>query len=186
MTQALYSVTLYAEATRLALSTGKQDIATENLGELHNMAREAMVDMRMLIFELHPPVLEQEGLVAALQARLAAVDSRAGLQAQFRAEGERRIPLYIEEELFWIAVEAFNNVIKHAGARSVTVDLRFDDRMVNLVVSDDGQGFDPARLDESGGMGLEGMKQRVSRIEGKLEIASAPRQGTTVKVEVGY
>ena len=186
VTQALYSVTLYAEATRLALSAGKQEIATENLGELHNMAREAMVDMRMLIFELHPPVLEQEGLVAALQARLSAVDSRAGLQAQFRAEGERRIPLPIEEELFWVAVEAFNNVIKHARAHSVTVDLQFDDQTVNLVVSDDGQGFDPARLDESGGMGLAGMKQRVSRIEGKLEIASAPGRGTTVKVEVGH
>jgi signal transduction histidine kinase len=53
VTQALYGVTLHAEATRLALSAGKQGVATENLQELHNMAREAMIDMRMLIFELH-------------------------------------------------------------------------------------------------------------------------------------
>ena len=96
VTQALYSVTLYAEATRLALATGKQDVATENLRELHNMAREAMVDMRMLIFELHPPVLEEEGLVAALQARLAAVESRARLQTDIRVSGERRLPIAVE------------------------------------------------------------------------------------------
>ncbi len=184
VTQALYSVTLYAEATRLALSAGKQGIATENLRELHNMAREAMVDMRMLIFELHPPVLEEEGLVAALQARLAAVESRAGLQAQFRAEGERRVPLFIEEELFWVAVEAFNNVIKHAKAQRVTVDLRFDDQRVCLAITDDGLGFEPAAVSESGGMGLHGMKERVARIEGRLELTSAPGQGTTVAVEV--
>ncbi len=94
VTQALYSVTLYAEATRLALSAEKRDVATENLRELHNMAREAMVDMRMLIFELHPPVLEEEGLVAALQARLAAVESRARLQTEIHVEGERRLPIW--------------------------------------------------------------------------------------------
>jgi len=186
VTQALYSVTLYAEATRLALSAGKQDVATENLKELHNMAREAMVDMRMLIFELHPPVLEEEGLVVALQARLAAVESRAGLQAQFHSEGEIRSPLHIEEELFWIAVEAFNNVIKHAGAQSVTVDLRLDDHRICLLIRDDGRGFDLARARESGGMGLDLMRERVARIAGELEIASIPGEGTTVVVEATY
>ena len=92
VTQALYSVTLYAEATRMAMSAGKQDVAAKNLTELHKLAREAMIDMRMLIFELHPPVLEKEGLVVALQARLAAVESRAGLQTAFSVEGETRCP----------------------------------------------------------------------------------------------
>jgi signal transduction histidine kinase len=79
VTQALYGVNLYAEAARLAASTGKQDAALENLRELQDVAREAMLDMRMLIFELRPPVLEEEGLVAALQTRLASVEDRAGL-----------------------------------------------------------------------------------------------------------
>jgi signal transduction histidine kinase len=148
------------------------------------MAREAMVDMRMLIFELHPPVLEEEGLVAALQARLAAVESRAGLEVQFRSEGERRMPLFIEEELFWVAVEAFNNVIKHAKAYRVTVDLHFEDQRVCLAIADDGLGFDLTGASESGGMGLDSMKERVARIKGKLKITSTLGQGTTVQVEV--
>ena len=73
VTQALYSVTLYTDATRMALSAGKQEVAAENLQELRNMAREAMMDMRLLMFELHPPVIEKEGLVTAVQARLEAV-----------------------------------------------------------------------------------------------------------------
>jgi PAS domain S-box-containing protein len=184
VTQALYSVTLYAEATRLALSAGKQDVAAENLRELHNMAREAMIDMRMLIFELHPPVLEEEGLVAALQARLAAVESRARLQTEIRVEGERRLPILVEEELFRIALEALNNVIKHANAQRVTVDLKFEDEGVCLEITDDGVGFDPVAARGSGGMGLQGIEERVLRIQGSFAIESDPGEGTTLRVTV--
>jgi PAS domain S-box-containing protein len=184
VTQALYSVTLYAEATRLALSAGKQEVATENLRELHNMAREAMLDMRMLIFELHPPVLEEEGLVAALQARLAAVESRARLQTEIRVEGERRLPLAVEEELFRIALEALNNVIKHANAQQVYVALKFDSEGVCLEIVDDGVGFDPVPARETGGMGLLGIEERVQRIQGSFGIKSTPGDGTTLRVTV--
>lgn len=183
VTQALYSVTLYAEATRMALSAGKPDVAAENLKELHNLAREAMIDMRMLLFELHPPVLEEEGLVAALQARLATVESRAGLQTEIQVEGERRLPLAIEEALFRIALEGFNNVVKHAQAERVTVRLAFDDEAVSLEIRDDGWGFDPAGAGQSGGMGLPGMEERARRIGGTLAVASRPGAGTTVRVE---
>jgi PAS domain S-box-containing protein len=184
VTQALYSVTLYAEATRLALSAGKQEVATENLRELHNMAREAMIEMRMLIFELHPPVLEEEGLVAALQARLAAVESRARLQTEIRVEGERRLPLAVEEELFRIALEALNNVIKHANAQQVSVALKFDSKGVCLEIVDDGVGFDPVTAEETGGMGLLGIEERVQRIQGAFAIKSTPGDGTTLRVTV--
>jgi PAS domain S-box-containing protein len=182
VTQALYSVTLYAEATRLAFSANKQHVAMDNLRELHNIAREAMLDMRMLIFELHPPVLEEEGLIAALQARLAAVEGRARLDTEIRVEGERRLPLAMEEELFRIALEALNNVIKHARARQVKVNLNFESKGVCLEIMDDGVGFDPATARRSGGMGLPGIEQRVQRIQGSLAIESVPGNGTTLRV----
>ncbi|MGD8475105.1 MAG: PAS domain S-box protein [Anaerolineae bacterium] len=184
VTQALYSVTLYAEATRLALSAGKQEVATENLRELHNMAREAMLDMRMLIFELHPPVLKEEGLIAALQARLAAVESRARLQTEIHVEGEPRLPLAVEEELFRIALEALNNVIKHANAQQVTIDLKCDSQGVCLEIVDDGVGFVPATAKETGGMGLLGIEERVQRIQGSLAIESSLGDGTTLRITV--
>jgi signal transduction histidine kinase len=184
VTQALYSVTLYAEAARMALSVGKQDVATENLRELQVMAREALFDIRLLIFELHPPILEGQGLAAALQIRLAAVETRAGLQSEIRVDGGRRLPLSVEEDLYRIALEGLNNVVKHAKAQHVTVHLQFDDQHVCLEISDDGIGYDPAKARESGGMGLRGMQERAQRINGRLEILSAPGRGTALKVEV--
>jgi len=160
VTQALYSVTLYAEAARMALSAGKQEVAAENLRELHAMAREALFDIRLLVYELHPPILEGQGLAAALQTRLAAVETRVGLQIELRVDGGRRLSLSAEEEVYRIALEALNNVVKHARAQHVTVYLRFDDQRVYLEIADDGLGYDPIRARESGGMGLRGMEER--------------------------
>jgi len=184
VTQALYSVTLCADATRMAMSSGRQDVAIENLDRLHRMAREAMIDMRTLIFELHPPVLEEEGLVGALQARLAAVEARAGLRAEIRVEGAQCLPLPIAEELFWIAVEALNNVVKHAKAQKIEVRYQFDGSSVCLEIEDDGVGFDSAEARRGGGAGLRGMEERAHRIQGKLEITSTPELGTMVRVAV--
>jgi len=184
VTQAMYSVTLYAEATRLALLAGKHDVATENLQELQAMAREALFSIRLLIFELHPPILEGQGLAAALQIRLSAVEARAGLQTEMHVDGGRRLPLAIEEELYRIALEALNNVVKHARAQHVTVTLRFNEERVSLEIMDDGQGYDPAVAKGSGGMGLRGMDERAQRIHAKLELMGARGEGTTVKVEV--
>jgi signal transduction histidine kinase len=184
VTQAMYSVTLYAEATRLALDAGKQDVAIENLRELQAMAREALVDIRLLIFELHPPVLEGQGLAASLRIRLAAVENRAGLQTEIRVDGARVLPLSIEEELYRIALEALNNAIKHARAQHVQVHVWFGAQRVGIEISDDGIGYDSATAAASGGVGLRGMAERAQRINGTLEVTSVPGKGTRLKVEV--
>ncbi len=184
VTQAMYSVTLYAEAARLALAAGKHDIVAEHLRELQEMAREALFDIRLLIFELHPPILEGQGLAKALQIRLSAVESRAGLQTEMRVDGDQRLPLTVEEDMYRIALEVLNNVVKHARAQHVTVSLHSDDRRVHLEITDDGTGYDLAVARGNGGMGLRGMDERAQRIGGTLEIISAPGEGTTVKVEV--
>jgi signal transduction histidine kinase len=89
---------LYADAARMAFSAKKWDALETNLREVRNMAREAMYDMRLLVFELRPFMLEAEGLVSLLRARVAAVEDRAGLKTEVLAKGERRLP--IEEELY--------------------------------------------------------------------------------------
>jgi signal transduction histidine kinase len=183
VTQALYSVTLYAEATRLALLADKQDVAAENLQELQAMAREALFDIRLLIFELHPPILEGQGLAAALRIRLSAVENRAGLQAGIQVDGDRRLPISVEEDLYRIALEALNNIVKHAKAKHVTVHLQFSEERVLLEIADDGMGYDVTAARESGGMGIRGMEDRAQRIHGKLEISSEPGKGSRLKLE---
>ncbi len=184
VTQSLYSVTLYANAAALALAAGKDDVTASYLQELQATAQDGMRDMRLLIFQLHPPVLETEGLVAALQARLAAVEGRAGVQTEFRVEGERRLPIAIETELYWIAQEALNNARKHAAAENAIVHLDFTDASVCLDVRDDGIGFDPGAVPAERRGGLRTMAERAARVNGVLTYQSKPGEGTRVKVEV--
>jgi signal transduction histidine kinase len=184
VTQSLFSVSLYADAATRALVAGKQDTAADYLRELREIANEGMRDMRLLIFQLHPPVLETEGLVTALQARLAAVEGRAGLQTELRVEGERRLPIAIESELYWIAQEALNNVRKHAAAQNVVVRLRYTDSTITLEVLDDGVGFDPQAVPPEARGGMRTMAERTASIGGKLTYGSTPSDGTQLKVEV--
>ena len=184
VTQSLYSVTLYANAATLALAAGKTDATAGYLQELQETAQEGMRDMRLLIFQLHPPELETEGLAAVLQARLAAVETRAGLQTEFRVEAERRLPIAVEEDLYWIAQEALNNVLKHARAQHVSVWLLFTDTSIALEVRDDGIGFDTHATEGQGGVGLRSLAERAARVGGKLTYESKPGEGTRVRVEV--
>jgi signal transduction histidine kinase len=184
VTQALYSVNLYAEAARRSLSAGKKAVTLENLKNLREMTREALLEMRLLVFELHPSILEKEGLVAALQARLAAVESRSGLKTEISVEGERRLPLSIEEELYRISQEGLNNAVKHARARSIRIALKYTEESVCLELSDDGKGFDLEAANGSGGMGLRGIKERVRKMDGNLDIDSSPEAGTKMIVTI--
>ena len=123
VTQSLYGVTLYADAARRLLDTGQVPAADDNLRKLRETAKGALEEMRLLIFELRPPILEQEGLAAALEARLEAVEGRVGLKTQLELEGESELSQDIREGLYRIALEALNNVLKHAQASCVTVSL---------------------------------------------------------------
>jgi PAS domain S-box-containing protein len=187
VTQALYSVTLYAEAAAILLADGKNLEAADHLRELRDTAQEALREMRLLIFELRPLALEKTGLVAALQTRLEAVEGRGGMQTELQVEGApnaERLPFTVQEELYHIAQEALNNVLKHAHARRVRVHLQFLDTVTCLEVWDDGVGFESERARERGGLGLRGMEERAQRIGGKLHIESVPRKGTRVSIKV--
>jgi signal transduction histidine kinase/HAMP domain-containing protein len=182
--QALYGVTLYAEAAARQLKVGQAQMTADHLREIRDTAQEALREMRLLIFELRPLALQREGLAAALQTRLEAVEGRVGMQTEIHVEGDGQLDPEVEQELYRVAVEALNNVLKHAYARSVTVRIQHDDRALVLEVADDGIGFELVAAQEKGGLGLRGMRERVARLGGDLIVHSVPGEGTTVRVEV--
>jgi signal transduction histidine kinase len=185
VTQALYSITLHTDATLLALSAGKTDVVEERLKRLNKHAREAMTEMRMLIHELRPSILEEAGLAEALKVRLESVEARSGLKANLQVVGQqRRLPATVEDALYRVALEGLNNVLKHAQAREVELDLGFDEGAVRLTIKDDGIGFDLDSAARYGGYGLAMMQERVEHIGGSLSIETAPGAGTTLRVEV--
>ena len=184
VTQSLYSITLYAEAVACTLGAGNKEKALEQLRMLQEAAQEALREMRLLIFDLHPPILEKEGLVTALHTRLEAVESRGGVKTNLLVEGAERLPITVEEELYRIAQEALNNVLKHAKAKVVMVHLRLGQREVSMEIVDDGVGFDPAAMQDKRGFGLSSIRERVSKLGASMLVESAPGKGTRLRVEV--
>jgi two-component system NarL family sensor kinase len=184
VTQRLYSLDLYANATQEALSRGRIETGAEHAGRIRALSQSALADMRLLIFELRPPLLEQEGLAGALRARLEMVEGRVGLKTEFEAVAERPLSSSVEAELYAVAREALNNALKHAQADQITVKLEYDEERCTLTIQDDGCGFDPANGERGGGFGLSNMRERVERIGGNLTLDTAPGRGTTVRVEV--
>jgi signal transduction histidine kinase len=183
VTQSLYGISLQAEAASRALTAGDAVPVASNLEEIRETSQEALGEMRLLLFELRPPLLEEHGLYGALQSRLGAVESRAGLVTELQGEGAERLPPETEQELYRLAQEALNNVLKHAHASRVAVRLDVSTDRAVLEVADDGVGFEPY-LRGGDGFGLPGMRERVERLGGTLQVESEPGAGTRVRVEV--
>jgi signal transduction histidine kinase len=175
---------MYTEAAARLMTSGQETSAAEYLRDARDTAQEALREMRLMIYQLRPPLLEEGGLAVALQVRLDAVERRGGIHAELTVEGEDRLPPAIQAELHQVAQEALNNALKHAMARQVHVRLHFGKDVTSLEIEDDGVGFAPAAVQRGGGLGIPGMKERVQRIAGQLAIESAPGQGTSVIVEV--
>jgi signal transduction histidine kinase len=128
-------------------------------------------------------VLEQVGLVNALEKHLDAVRVRYKLATHFDADPALRCSTQLQEGLYRIAIEAVHNVVKHACARAVTVRLHGVDGQVRLRIQDDGVGFDTTRSGARS-MGLMSMRERAAELGGNLQLESAPGHGTMVYVTV--
>ena len=179
--QALTSILLGLKSVEEAESPQAMRDAASGLREL---VVATLQDVRRLAVELRPKALDDFGLVAALERLVQTFTETTGIETHLQASlGETRLPAEAETTLYRIVQEALTNVVKHAGARNVSIVLRRRDGAAMAVVEDDGEGFDPDGLPE-GGLGLLGMRERVSLVDGRLEIESSPEAGTTVVVEV--
>ena len=159
-------------ATGFIIPTVPNSLATDHLNEVRSTAQEALQEMRLLLFELRPPVLEEEGLITALQIRLEAVERRSGLVTELKVEGDEELslPAKVEDGLYRIAQEALNNALKHAQAQCIIVCLNLDPHNVMLEIADDGRGFDLATIREHAGLGLRGMEERAVQLGACLTI----------------
>ena len=185
VTQSLHSATLLAEAGQRVAGTGDIERARGYLIRLGEISQQALKEMRLLVYELRPLALSGIGLEAALQQRLDAVERRSGVEVELSVEEGLDLPASVEEELYRIAIEALNNALKHAKPTLVTVTLRIVEKpdvpCVELIILDDGIGFDLALERDVGGLGLVSMRERIEKLGGDLTIISTPGEGTQVK-----
>jgi two-component system, NarL family, sensor histidine kinase DevS len=154
------------------------------LAGLREQVVSALQDVRRLAVELRPAVLDDFGLVPALERLIDSFAEQSDMRVDFRsALGETRLPSEVETTLYRVVQESLTNIVKHANAQSVSVSVSRRESTVAAVIEDDGAGFDQRRVREEG-VGLLGMRERLSFVDGRLEIESRPGAGTTIVAEV--
>ncbi|MEX0850975.1 MAG: GAF domain-containing protein [Gaiellaceae bacterium] len=172
----------------LGLKPLEQSAESEETRAAVSSVRELVVstlqDVRRLAVELRPTVLDDFGLVAAIERLSDTFREQSGLQVDLEAQlGEERLPSEVETALYRVVQEALTNVVKHAGAARVSILLSRKDGSVVAVVEDDGSGFDPGAIREDA-LGLAGMRERIALVGGRLQIESSVGAGTTLVAEV--
>lgn len=185
VTQEIYSLMLFTESAKRMFAEGKNEQLRALLDRIFDVSYQALKEMRLMVYDLHPIALEQAGLVEALRHRLETVEKRSGLQVSFHvAIDMESIPKNMSQELYRIAIEALNNATKHSRANRISVDLFMDQHIIELSVRDNGCGFDPVTAKEQGGMGLISLQERAKMLKGDLEIETSPGQGAYVRLRV--
>ncbi|MCB0173085.1 MAG: sensor histidine kinase, partial [Anaerolineae bacterium] len=179
VSQALYGIALGTRTARMLLDRDPTKLA-EPLDYIMNLAEAGLTEMRALIFELRPEILESEGLVGALSKQAEALRVRHKLQVETNFGPEPAVPLPCKEAFYRIAQEATHNVVKHAKAERIILSLQNGEGLI-LEIDDDGQGFDPDQT-FAGHLGLRSMRERIEKLGGSFELQSEPGRGTTVRI----
>jgi len=156
------------------------------LGDAVGRLRGSIRDLRTLLVEIHPPNLQAEGLEAALSDLVAPLSSH-GIEVSVGVAEDAAMSPEVEALVFRAAQEATRNVLAHAGARSVSLDVARDGALARLVVEDDGRGFDAeerAERREDGHVGLALLEDLARHAGGSLAVDSRPGKGTRLVLEV--
>ena len=179
--QALSSILLSLKT--LDEKAGDDDVraAVANVREL---VVATLHDVRRLALELRPKVLDDFGLVPALERLTETFGAQTGIGIRFESGlADERLASGVETALYRIVQESLTNIVKHSRARNISIVLVRKVGAVAAVIEDDGQGFDPTAV-RAGGFGLEGMRERVGLLDGRLRIESIEGVGTTLVAEV--
>jgi len=178
--QALTSILLGLKTLERSVET-KQ--GRDGVAAVRDLVVATLQDVRRLAVELRPAALDDFGLAPALERLVETVRQDTPVDVDLEIGiGDERLPTDVETTMYRIVQEALTNIAKHAAATRISILLTRKERAVVVVVEDDGDGFDAA--DPTAGLGLAGMRERVTLLGGQLRIETSPGRGTTIAAEV--
>lgn len=195
LAQAFTGISLQLEAVRSLTGPATQQPAKSaqvRLDQAHSyilrardLARQGLFEARQSVLALRAAPLETDTLPTALSKALERTQRDTGLKTRFQLQGTE-IPLSdgLQLNLLRIAQEAITNTLRHADATQLTIDLSFAPKQIQLCISDNGKGFDPASPALPGGFGLIGIRERLDRFYGYLYLTSTPGSGTTLDITI--
>jgi len=164
-----------------------QAVEPQRLARLRGIAEGTLAELRRLIYDLRPTILDDLGLAAAVRSYVKEHVEPQGLEVAMNITGAGgRLPRHVETAVFRIAQEALTNILKHAGARRARIEVSVTPRHVRVVIADDGRGFDLSAVAtrRDAGMGLLGMRERAELLGGALQLESRDGSGTRVEAVI--
>ncbi|MBD8498244.1 MULTISPECIES: sensor histidine kinase [Paenibacillus] len=181
--QSLANVVLRTEIVERMLSKQEFEVVQDEIVDLKSQLRGGLEEIRKVIFNLRPMTLDDLGLVPTLRKFVHDFEEKMKVKTMLEVKGqERRLKSAMEAAIFRLVQEMFTNAAKHADPSYVSCKLTYEENEVQLVVEDNGQGFNVESLEsiskEQGHFGIIGMKERVKLLEGRMQIRSSRDQGT--------
>ncbi|MBE0410812.1 MAG: hypothetical protein IBX69_13900 [Anaerolineales bacterium] len=173
--------------TEIAMRLMDQDEtkAREELASLKDTATTAFRKVRDFIYELRPMMLDDLGLTPTIRKYVQALKDQTGVETNFILSGsERRLEPYLEVLVFRAIQELLSNAINQGHATTVKIHLDMADAYLRVNIEDNGRGFELENVDQSGGMGLKMIQDRIALLEGTFEVDSIPGQGTRVHFQI--
>ncbi len=184
VTQTLYSANLIAEIIPRLWKRNPKD-ATKRLEEIRQLNNVALTEMRVLIFELRPSSFVEENLGTLLKELAKSISTRSKIPIGVQLDGKCKFPPEVELGLYRIAQETLNNIAKHSFATRANISLKCNPGILQLQVTDNGNGFDTAKISKTN-LGLTIIKERAKLIGASIEIDSGPGTGTEISVSYSY
>lgn len=182
--QSLANVVLRAEIAERMIGKQEYDVVKEEISDLKSQVRSGLEEIRKIMFNLRPMALDDLGLIPTLRKYTQDFEEKTKIRTRFDMIGnEKRLPSALEVAVYRLVQEAFSNVMKHAKATFMSLEVSFQKHMMKVTVKDNGVGFlaHEERMKTDGtGYGLIGMRERVDLLEGRLEIHSELNTGTII------
>jgi signal transduction histidine kinase len=188
--QSLTALGLGLAAVSGRISTIDNGKTSTQVDQLKDLTTSAIAELRDVISDLRPSLLDDLGLVPALRGQVQSFEERSGIHADLTVAGPiRRLSPDMETIVYRIVQEGLTNVSKHAAADSAKINLVFEDDMLRLTIVDTGRGFNVAEIlssmpGELRAWGLLGMQERVALAGGHYDLTSAPGEGTTIRISI--
>lgn len=185
--QLLIGALLELKSGRERLSAGNLERADDAFQAVQGILRNVETEIKRVIYDLRPPTLDALGFVPELRRYIQDFKHYTGLNCVVKSEGETvRLPAQVEVSIYRLVQEALQNVYHHAGAKNVGVNITFTDDTLELVIFDDGIGFDSGIIEQSNThkFGLITMGERAKSLNGRLSIQTKPGQGTCINLSV--
>lgn len=189
--QSLANIVLRTEIAERMLVREQFELAHHELMDLKGQVRTGLEEIRKIIFNLRPMALDDLGLVPALRKFTQDFEEKSKILTKYELAGkEIRLPSAMEAAIFRLVQEAFSNILKHASATFVVLEITFKPGLITLMIQDNGIGFSINKLDklsaspQNSHFGIIGMRERVELVNGKLNIDSVRGEGTTITINI--